>query len=205
MSAVPDEKIDIESELNQTAEPNGVENEEAVNETGKTADVAQDDEMAKKDEEIRNYIGRIQRLQADFENYKKRIAREHANLTTQIENRVYKKMLPLFDSFHRAFAAHGEHSDDVALAEGMKQIFSQFEELLKSEEIVAFESVGVTFDPVKHEALMSVESEEPPNTILEEFERGYQRGEAVLRPSRVKVSRKPSNQEGNEQANKEVN
>ena len=193
-----DEKTDLEHDVNSSSEPNGASSAESAEETSGS----EGDQIAQKDIEIKNHIERIQRLQADFENYKKRIAREHASLTTQIENRVYKKMLPLFDSFHRAFAAHGEHSDDVALAEGMKQIFSQFEDLLRSEDIESYESVGLSFDPVRHEALLSVEADEAPNTVLEEFERGYQRGGEVLRPSRVKVSRKPAKSDADDkQAN----
>jgi len=174
----------IESEENLTEEQNLSRETASVNSDN------EDSLLKAKDEEIRNHIDRIQRLQADFENYKKRVAREHEALTRTIENRVYLKWLIIFDNFERAVLDYRENGDQKALAEGVLQIYSHFEDLLASEEIAAIDAVGKSFDPKLHEALMSVDSDEAPNTVLEEFERGFMRGSEVLRPSRVKVSKK---------------
>lgn len=146
--------------------------------------------ITEKDAQIENHVDRIKRIQADFENYKKRIAKEHEQIGRQIENRVYLKFLPLFDSFVRAFDSFSEQADNEAFIEGISKIYSQFEDLLEGAQIASIEALGKPFDPLHHEALLSVESDEPPNTVLEEFERGYLRSTEVLRPSRVKVSKK---------------
>jgi molecular chaperone GrpE len=166
----------------------GVSDEKAHNAEGELDDISV--LLAEKDVQARDHIDRIQRLQADFENYKKRIAREREQMVHQSENRVYLKILPLFDSLNRAFGAYNDQADSDAFIEGISKIYAQFEDLLNIAEISVIDALGKPFNPVQHEALLSVEADEPPNTILEEFERGYLRSNEILRPSRVKVSKK---------------
>ncbi|MBI1729924.1 nucleotide exchange factor GrpE [Candidatus Acetothermia bacterium] len=147
-------------------------------------------QLQEKEDQIHEYIGRLQRLQADFDNYRKRLAREQEGFSKLIENRIYSKVLPIFDSFDRALRAYGHNHDKDALAEGVNYVYAQFGELLKTEGIMPMEVVGKPFDPLRHEGLLIVEADGPPNVVLEEFERGYQRGDQILRPSRVKVSKR---------------
>jgi molecular chaperone GrpE len=98
--------------------------------------------------------------------------------------------LPIYDNFERAFRSLGKNNDKDSFIEGMERVFSQFNSLLSQYAIKPLEALGQPFDPAWHEALMSVESPEKPNTIIEEFERGYRRGDRLLRPSRVKVTRR---------------
>jgi len=149
-------------------------------------------ELKEKEEQLKGYIDRLKHLQADFENYKKRVAREQEELARAVEDRLLLRILPIYDNLERAFRSYNHNNDKESFIEGMERIFAQFSEFLKGEGVRPIEALGRPFDPMLHEALLSVETEEKPNIVLEEFERGYLRGERVLRPSRVKVSRKPT-------------
>ena len=145
--------------------------------------------IAQKDEEITSLVDRLKRLQAEFENYKKRMARDAGAREEQIVNQIILDFLPLFDNFERAFANFTGHAEEVhAFTEGMERIFAQFDQLLKQKGVAKINAVGRRFDPAKHEALLSVPSSEEKDLVLEEFEPGYVRNERVLRPSKVKVS-----------------
>lgn len=147
--------------------------------------------LAENEQKLKELVDRLKRLQADFENYKKRVAREREEDASRVEDRVLLDILPLYDNFERAFRSYSHNNDVDSFIEGMERIFSQFNDLLRGQDVRPIEALGKPFDPSLHEALLSVESEEKPNTVVEEFERGYLRGDRVLRPSRVKVSRRP--------------
>ncbi len=146
-------------------------------------------QLAQKDEEIRGYIDRLKRLQAEFENYKKRVLRDMASLEERVSDREILDFLPLYDNLERAFASYNGNNDAQSFIEGIERIFAQFDQILKQKGIVPIDAEGTLFDPTKHEALLSVESDKEKNVILEEFERGYMRNGRVLRPSKVKVSK----------------
>lgn len=139
--------------------------------------------------QVEEYIDRIKHLQADFENYKKRVARERAEFERLVEDRAILKFIPVYDNLERAFRSFSRNNDRDSFIEGLEQIFAQFRGLLEKEGVEPIEALGKPFDPAFHEALFVVESDGEPNIILEEFERGYLRWGRVLRPSRVKVSR----------------
>jgi len=140
-------------------------------------------------EEISSYIDRLKRLQAEFENYKRRIKRESATQEEKIADRVILDFLPLYDNMERAFSNFNGNKDTSALVEGMEKIFAQFDQLLRQKGVDRVNAVGELFDPARHEALLSVVSDREKNLILEEFECGYLRNGRVLRPSKVKVSK----------------
>ena len=138
---------------------------------------------------LEEYIARIKHLQADFENYKKRVARERAELERLVEDRMILKFIPIYDNLERAFRSFSRNNDKDSFIEGLERIFSQFRSILESEGVEPIEAEGKEFDPAFHEALLTVDHDGEPNIILEEFEKGYTRWGRVLRPSRVKVSR----------------
>ncbi len=147
------------------------------------------------EDQLQAYIDRLQHLQADFENYKKRVAREQEEYAYFIENRLLLKILPLYDNLERAFRSYNHNNDKDSFIEGMERIFAQFNEFLKAQDVRLIEALGQPFDPSLHEALLLVETDEKPNIVLEEFERGYRRGDRLLRPSRVKVSKRKESKE----------
>lgn len=148
------------------------------------------------EEETRSLIDRLKRLQAEFENYRKRVQREMESLEERISDRETLDFIPLFDNMERAFMSYSGDSDAGSFIEGIERIFAQFSQVLRHKGVAPIEVLGQRFDPAKHEALLSVESDEEENLVLEEFERGYLRNGRLLRPSKVKVSRgKPRTEE----------
>ncbi|MCD6136260.1 nucleotide exchange factor GrpE [Candidatus Bipolaricaulota bacterium] len=163
------------------------EEEQAANKEAQATPLAE--QLAAKDEEIRSYVDRLQRLQAEFENYKKRVLREMSQIEERIVDREILDFIPLYDNLQRAFANYSDETDAAAFVAGVEKIFAQFDQILKAKGVTPIPAEGEKFDPMKHEALLSVESSEEKNTILEEFERGYERSGRVLRPCKVKVSK----------------
>ena len=151
------------------------------------APVTEDQENA--NGELSSYIDRLQRLQAEFENYKKRTAREYSAVEERVEDRTILGFLGLYDNLERAFASHATDKDTESFVAGLEQIFGQFSQLLEQYGVERIPGVGESFDPAVHEALLSVASDQQKNSILEEFLPGYRRGDRVLRASKVSVSR----------------
>jgi len=149
-------------------------------------------QLAEREQRLATYLDRLQHLQADFANYKKRVAREQQAYWQAAEDHLLQSILPIYDNLERAFRTLAKNNDKDSFIEGLEQVYSQFNSFLQRHEIKPLEVLGQPFDPAWHEALMSVATEtEKPNIIIEEFERGYRRGERLLRPSRVKVTRRP--------------
>lgn len=154
------------------------------------------DTCSAEEEETRSFVDRLKRLQAEFENYRKRVQREMESLEERISDREILNFLPLFDNMERAFMSYSGNSDVGSFIEGIERIFAQFDKILDQKGFTPIEALGQRFDPARHEALLSVESDEEENLVLEEFERGYLRNGRLLRPSKVKVSRgKPRTEE----------
>lgn len=142
-----------------------------------------------KERQNKELIERLQRLAADFENYKKRVTREHEEVFRRLEDTLLLEILPIYDNFERAFRTFNKNNDKDSFIEGIERIFAQFHEFLANKGVQPISALGETFDPLLHEALITVETAEAGGKVLEEFERGYQRTGRVLRPSKVKVSR----------------
>ena len=136
-------------------------------------------------------IDRIQRLQAEFENYKKRVARETAEREDRAVDRILLDVLPLYDGLQLAFENYSRDRDAEAFVSGVERIFAQFEDILKSKGVTRIDATGTSFDPALHEALMTLASDRERNVIVEEFSPGYVRDGRTLRPSRVGVSQGP--------------
>ena len=129
----------------------------------------------------------LKRLQAEFENYRKRVDKEKTEFVKYAHAEVVAKMLPILDSFEIALK---NTSDKDKFIDGMKMIYAQFISALQSEGLKPIKTDGEKFDPYRHEVLMKEESEKPEDTILEEFQKGYMLNDRVLRHSKVKISGK---------------
>jgi molecular chaperone GrpE len=148
-----------------------------------------------KDEEIRSLVDRLQRLQAEFENYRKRILRDLAAVEERTSDGEILIFLPLYDNLERAFAVYAKDADVKAFVAGVERIFGQFAQILDQKRVERIPAVGARFDPALHEALLSIHSPEEKNLILEEFSPGYVRGDRTLQPSKVSVSQGPAQEE----------
>ncbi len=132
----------------------------------------------------------LQRLQAEFDNYRKRTQKEKEETVKYAAERLIEALLPILDNFERAMTASQSHQDSAGFVQGMELILRQMQNVLTKEGLTAIEALGQPFDPNLHEAVLQVEAEEhPENTVVEELQKGYYLKEKVLRPSMVKVSR----------------
>jgi len=147
--------------------------------------------LAAKEEEIKRLRERLVHLQADFDNYRKQVARESAALARRVQDQELLDFLPVYDALERAFRAFKRNNDLDSFVEGVERIFAQLAEILKRKGCQPFDSVGKRFDPAYHEVLVAAHAEAERNVILEEFERGWLRDGEVLRPAKVKVSLGP--------------
>lgn len=159
--------------------------EEVKNETADTEEVKEETaapevEAAPSDND--KYI----RLMAEFDNYKKRSAKERENIYTDVRVDTVTKFLPVYDNLERALNAE---TADEAYKKGVEMTFNQLCEVFKKLGVEEIEAIGQTFDPQYHNAVMHVEDEEKGESeIVEQFQKGFKIGEKVIRFSMVKVA-----------------
>ncbi len=136
-----------------------------------------------------DYYAHLQRLQAEFDNYRKRTQKEKEDISKYAAESLIGAILPVLDNFERALDSVQTSQDVVAYAQGVEMIFRQLHDILAKEGLAAIEAVGQSFDPNIHEAILPVTTDEyPENTVVEEVQKGYYLKDRVLRPSMVKVS-----------------
>lgn len=137
----------------------------------------------------KEFYEHLQRLQAEFDNYRKRTQKEKEDTVKYAAERLIEALLPILDNFDRAMAASQNNQDFVGFVQGMELILRQMQNILAKEGLAAIDALGEPFDPNLHEAVVQVESEDhPENTVVEELQKGYYLKEKVLRPAMVKVS-----------------
>jgi molecular chaperone GrpE len=151
-----------------------VENTEVAQET---------DELAAERDEL---VDRLQRLQAEFENYRKRAARDQHALVARAHERLVKELLPVLDDLGRALEAAEQH-EEAALEDGVRLVHKQLVDVLAKEGLTEIETDGA-FDPHVHEALLAQPSDAETGTVLEVLQKGYRLGDHVLRPARVTIA-----------------
>jgi molecular chaperone GrpE len=146
-----------------------------------------DNEIKEKDQKIEDYYAQLQRLQADFENYKKRSEKDIKEYIKFANEGLILKIIEAYEDLERALKA--EKSAD--LKEGVQMIHKKLKDILEGEGLQKIETEGEKFDPFKHEALM-VENHEDydEGIILEELGKGYTLDSKVIKYSKVKVCKK---------------
>lgn len=165
------------------------ETEETTNESEAPSEVVEEKSpLEQAEESIANLTDRLMRTAAEFDNFKKRSQREKDEVYSNAVCDTVEKILPVLDNLERAISASMDAGDDGGVLEGVKMIKKQFEDALASIGVVAIDAVGKPFDPEKHNAVMTAESDQEENTVLEEFMKGYLYQEKVVRHSMVKVS-----------------
>ncbi|MEN6413311.1 MAG: nucleotide exchange factor GrpE [Veillonellales bacterium] len=133
---------------------------------------------------------RYKRLQADYDNFRRRTRQEKEELSAIVAQGIIRELLPVVDNFERALASAATQ-DAAGLLSGVEMIYRQFAAALGKNGLTAIEAVGKIFDPQQHEAVMRVEDDsQPEGTILEELQKGYFVQGKVVRPSMVKVAGK---------------
>lgn len=133
---------------------------------------------------------RYVRVSADFDNFRKRAAREREETIKVGNERLLKDLLPVIDNLERAVAAGT--GDNEALLSGVKMVLKQFHDTLARHGVVGFSAVGEPFDPVRHEALMQQETADvAAGVVLSELEKGYFLNDRLVRPAKVVVAKSP--------------
>ncbi len=128
----------------------------------------------------------LKKVQADFENYKKRVEKEQKDFIESASKELVKKILPILDSFELAL----NNKDDKELHKGVELIYAQLISTLENEGLTPINALNKEFDPYLHEALMQEKSKKPENTVTEELQKGYLFKEKVIRSTKVKVAKK---------------
>ncbi|HEX6651154.1 MAG TPA: nucleotide exchange factor GrpE [Thermoleophilaceae bacterium] len=135
--------------------------------------------------EPENYLELAQRIQADFENYRKRAAKEAAAAGERARSGLVRELLPIVDNLERALASAEE--GEQHLAEGVRLVHSELIAVLERNGVEQFDPVGEKFDPTEHDAL-SMRDEGESGLVVDVVEKGYRSNGTILRPARVVVS-----------------
>jgi molecular chaperone GrpE len=133
------------------------------------------------------------RSQADLENYRKRAQREKEDLARFANEAILREMLPVIDNLERAVAHAGNEQGSGGLLQGVEMTLGQFQKVLEKFGVTSIKAAGEPFNPAVHEAIGQVESgKHAPNTVVQEFQRGYLLNDRLLRPSLVMVTKAPA-------------
>ena len=144
------------------------------------------DPVATLEAERDEYLALAQRVQADFENYRKRAVRDQERLVAHAHERLVRELLPILDDLERALGAAEQH-EEAKVIEGVKLVEQSLRSALAKEGLVEISTDG-PFDPHVHEALLTQPSDAEAGSVLEVVQRGYRLGDRVVRPARVIVS-----------------
>ena len=184
---VPPEEEPVTSR-DEAGEPSGEEdpaNEEERLEQKEKVEV--EDPLARVQRERDEYLDLARRAQADFENYRKRAAREAAAAGERAKSGLVRELLPVVDNLERALASAEE--SEQHLAEGVRLVHSELIAVLERNGVEQFDPSGDRFDPTEHEALsMRRQDGSESGVVLDVVEKGYRANGTVLRPARVVVS-----------------
>jgi molecular chaperone GrpE len=146
-----------------------------------------EERLASAEAEAETHLNDLKRLAAEFENYRKRVAREQQALSARAAERLVGELLPIVDDLERALEAAEEH-EEAKLEEGVRLVQRQLAAVLEREGLAEIETDG-KFDPHVHEALLSQpSSDQSEGTVIEVLQKGYRLGDRVLRPARVVVA-----------------
>jgi molecular chaperone GrpE len=145
-----------------------------------------EERLALLERERDEYLADLKRVAAEFDNFRKRAARDHESLVSRAHERLVKELLPVLDDLERALVAAEEH-EEAKLEEGVRLVHRELRSALAKEGLVEIETEGA-FDPHVHEALLTQPSDQDDGAILEVIQKGYRLGDRVLRPARVVIS-----------------
>jgi molecular chaperone GrpE len=190
--AVPEQRADeagAEEDAAATDDAEALEEVEAeVEAEVEEAAIAAD--LAKARAEAESYLDDLRRLQADFDNYRKRTLREQTARAASASQALVARLLPVLDNFELAVSSAEQSRDFDRMLKGVEMVFGELREVLESEGLVRIEAEGKPFDPERHEAVIAVEEEDTePGMVVDIVRAGYELRGKVLRPAMVKVAK----------------
>lgn len=194
VNGLQEKKEEMQERAEQEETAQSVEEEVAQNDAEPSADTDdeaeeehEEDPVAVLEAELKEKSDRILRLQADFENFRRRTAKEKEELTAVITQNMLTDLLPLLDNFERAMMV--EQTDIEAFQKGVEMIFSQLREVMEKHGLEKIEAEGQVFDPNLHQAVMRVENPDVEDGMITQvLQQGYRAKGRVIRPSMVQVA-----------------
>jgi molecular chaperone GrpE len=154
-------------------------------------------QLAEKDKEIAELKDKYLRTLADSENARKRIRQQSEESIRIQREAILRDLLPIIDNLERALAAARNGTDARTIVDGVEMTVRALIDFLRTQGVTPVQSVGQPFDPNRHEAVDHVASDaHPPNTVVDEFHRGYLIGDRTLRPARVSVAKDTGSDSG---------
>lgn len=180
------EQKEQELEVNETAEET-TEAAEVTEETAEaSAETSADEKIAALEEELKNEKDKYMRLFAEFDNFRKRTAKEKTEAYGDSAAKTISELLPAIDNFDRALDTP---CSDENFKKGVEMIFSQMNDILAKLGVTEIEALGKPFDPNLHNAIKQVENEDAESdTVCEVFQKGYKLGDRIIRHSMVAVN-----------------
>lgn len=146
--------------------------------------------LEEREEEIDDLTARLKRSKADFQNYKKRMKKREDELRRRATEELVERLLDVRDNLSRA--VDREYEEVEAIREGVKMTLSELDRVLDGEDVERIEpEPGESVDPHRHEVMMRVDSDQPPDAIANVYAPGYEMGDRLLRPAQVTVSEGP--------------
>ncbi len=189
------EKIKVHTKSEETVIEDKIDQKNDSNKEDKAETVDPLKEMEEKlesmEQEAKENYDRLLRTSAEFENYQKRAAREMNDFRKFANESFVKAMLPVVDNLDRAVeSSNNDKHADTSVLEGVKMTVKEILKVFEQYNVKPFESLGKTFDPSLHQAVMQEETEEhPENSVVQELQKGYMMHDRLLRPAMVVVSK----------------
>jgi len=195
-------KIKINTEIEENSTEKKISKEiDSDKDDKKTGDPLKEMEarLESLEKEAKESYDRFLRVSAEFENYKKRAAREMNDFRKFANESFVKAMLPVVDNLDRAIesSSNDDHAQN-SVVEGVNMTLKEILKVFEQFNVRPFESLGKAFDPALHQAVMQEKTDDhPENTVLNELQKGYMMHDRLLRPAMVVVSKttEPENQE----------
>jgi molecular chaperone GrpE len=167
------------------------DNNEQKAQEGKMEELYDQIELLQKEKD--ELFAKLQRVSADYANFQKRVPKQISDTIAYEKERIIKSLLPALDNFEHTLQNAHSAEDVEVLIKGIRIIYDQLIEILKSHNVEQIKALGEMFDPAVHEAMTQrTDEDKGQNVVLEEFQKGYKLNDRVIRPSRVIVNKLPA-------------
>lgn len=178
----------------KTVEAEEVEKEDEIEQPAEDVEIIEEDDVEvieKEKEEEEPLRLQLMRLQADFDNFRKRQVRERAEWIVRANEDLFLELLPALDHFEMGLKSAEDHQTDCSVTDGFKLVYNQLIDLLEKHNVTPVDAIGEAFNPHVHEALTHMPSDKPAETVVAQVRRGYMLGDKLLRAAQVVVSSGP--------------
>lgn len=185
-------EVNAEGGMESPLPPEAEAAEQSANQAGNPEVDSLKAEIERLENERKQSEDQMLRTMAEFQNFRRRKEQESEQLRSYATEKLVTSLLPVLDNFERSIAALEAGAPVESVMDGIRMVDRQFRSILESHNVKRIEAHGQPFDPDVHEAIATEESHEhPENTVVGEVEAGYRMADKVIRPARVRVSKKP--------------